>query len=93
MEFNGTSRPFRFTSVDLCFLGLILPSAILPTVVLYRLARSLVSAPHDGHCSGCGYNLTGNTSGVCPECGAPVTKEVAEKSPRPLNRRSCTGER
>lgn len=20
-------------------------------------------------CSGCGYNLTGNTSGVCPECG------------------------
>jgi hypothetical protein len=23
-------------------------------------------------CSSCGYNLTGNTSGVCPECGVPT---------------------
>jgi len=23
-----------------------------------------------GHCQRCGYNLTGNVSGVCPECGA-----------------------
>ena len=22
-----------------------------------------------GHCLKCGYNLTGNVSGVCPECG------------------------
>ncbi len=22
-----------------------------------------------GHCQRCGYNLTGNTSGICPECG------------------------
>jgi hypothetical protein len=22
-------------------------------------------------CRGCGYDLTGNVSGVCPECGAP----------------------
>jgi hypothetical protein len=22
-----------------------------------------------GHCASCGYNLTGNVSGVCPECG------------------------
>lgn len=25
--------------------------------------------PPRGHCRTCGYNLTGNTSGVCPECG------------------------
>ena len=25
------------------------------------------------HCPKCGYNLTGNTSGVCPECGTPCT--------------------
>ena len=25
-----------------------------------------------GHCRLCGYNLTGNTSGRCPECGRPV---------------------
>jgi hypothetical protein len=23
-----------------------------------------------GHCRSCGYDLTGNTSGICPECGA-----------------------
>ena len=23
-------------------------------------------------CTGCGYDLTGNISGVCPECGCPV---------------------
>lgn len=29
-------------------------------------------------CIDCGYDLTGNTSGVCPECGTPVTgKESA----------------
>ena len=25
-----------------------------------------------GHCTTCGYNLTGNVSGKCSECGAPV---------------------
>ena len=25
-----------------------------------------------GHCQTCGYDLTGNTSGVCPECGTKV---------------------
>jgi len=25
-----------------------------------------------GHCRSCSYNLTGNTSGVCPECGNPI---------------------
>ena len=26
-----------------------------------------------GCCEVCSYNLKGNTSGVCPECGAPIT--------------------
>jgi hypothetical protein len=25
-----------------------------------------------GHCRKCGYNLTGNVSGVCPECGQRI---------------------
>lgn len=28
-----------------------------------------------GHCPNCGYDLTGNVSGVCPECGTPVKRE------------------
>ncbi|GJM24249.1 MAG: hypothetical protein DHS20C16_06640 [Phycisphaerae bacterium] len=26
----------------------------------------------EGRCLDCGYNLTGNVSGVCPECGTPI---------------------
>jgi hypothetical protein len=29
--------------------------------------------PLAGTCLSCGYNLTGNISGVCPECGTPTT--------------------
>jgi hypothetical protein len=28
------------------------------------------------HCRQCGYNLTGNMSGICPECGTPIPEEV-----------------
>ena len=28
-----------------------------------------------GFCATCGYDLKGNVSGVCPECGAPVKSE------------------
>jgi len=27
---------------------------------------------HVGHCATCSYDLTGNTSGTCPECGTAV---------------------
>ncbi len=33
-----------------------------------------------GHCQSCGYNLTGNVSGVCPECGKPAAAKPVEKS-------------
>ena len=29
-----------------------------------------------GRCPDCGYDLTGNTSGVCPECGTAVVLRV-----------------
>jgi hypothetical protein len=37
---------------------------------LIYLSRRRVRAA--GCCSSCGYNLTGNVSGVCPECGTAV---------------------
>ena len=36
----------------------------IPTVIAWRRDRR----PKPGHCR-CGYDLTGNVSGVCPECG------------------------
>ena len=32
----------------------------------WRLQRR---PPPEGHCRRCGYNLAGNVSGLCPECG------------------------
>lgn len=32
-------------------------------------------------CDVCGYNLTGNVSGTCPECGTPVTRELIGHRP------------
>jgi hypothetical protein len=41
------------------------------TGILWRIDRH-----PKGFCSRCGYNLTGNTSGICPECGTrcPLAK-------------------
>jgi hypothetical protein len=49
------------------------PSLLLTIVGFGRhsLARCDHLAPH-GQCRRCGYNLTGNLSGVCPECGNPI---------------------
>ena len=38
---------------------------LVPTLVLWRHDRRA----RPGHCPNCGYNLTGNVSGRCPECG------------------------
>ena len=63
--------------------GLPLPVAVLPvliatlpanlciaTVLLRRRDRRKASRP--GLCVKCGYDLTGNKSGVCPECGKAI---------------------
>ena len=44
-------------------------TALLPTAVLWWLNRS---RHREGCCQCCGYNLTGNVSGRCPECGRPT---------------------
>jgi hypothetical protein len=46
---------------------LLLPTAVA-TVFLFWCDRR----PPKGHCQACGYDLAGNTSGVCPECGERI---------------------
>jgi len=43
------------------------PIAVLTGLCFRRHARR----PLAGHCEQCRYDLTGNVSGVCPECGTP----------------------
>ena len=46
---------------------------LLVTGVLFLLGRPRRPVP--GHCK-CGYNLTGNISGRCPECGEHVRRTL-----------------
>lgn len=43
--------------------------AVYPALVLLRGPVSRYRRRRQGRCVRCGYNLTGNRSGVCPECG------------------------
>ncbi len=33
----------------------------------------------EGFCKSCRYNLTGNTTGICPECGTPIPDDLKHK--------------
>ena len=51
-------------------IGFLLVVIGIPTIVLWRLDRRRIPP---GRCL-CGCDLTGNTSGVCPECGIEVQR-------------------
>jgi rubrerythrin len=36
-------------------------------------------------CKQCAYDLTGNTSGICPECGNPIPEDQARTIGRARN--------
>jgi hypothetical protein len=58
--------------------------ASIPTAIVWWLApRRYVP----GHCRSCGYDLTGNVTGRCPECGTPAPKAGAPPSSQALRRR------
>ena len=50
----------------------------IPTAWLWHRDRRRV---RPGCCRRCGYNLTGNTSGDCSECGAPTPPTHAPRPP------------
>ncbi|HSU67250.1 MAG TPA: hypothetical protein VLJ39_10275 [Tepidisphaeraceae bacterium] len=47
-------------------------TALLPAAAVWRWRHGL-SRSRRGLCIACGYSLTGNLSGVCPECGRPLS--------------------
>jgi hypothetical protein len=79
--------PWSWRYVDAVYIDVVLFAAFLATLGLGAMDLRFVHPP--GHCRGCGYNLAGNRTGVCPECGRPVDHEMgsdratepAEKGP------------
>jgi hypothetical protein len=72
---NGrkTSPPFVQISLPL---WMPLAALAVPTALVWR---RYFRRARPGHCRQCGYNLTGNVSGVCPECGTPRIPAAPER--------------
>jgi hypothetical protein len=60
--------PVRMTTmgVTFVFVPLFPPAIVLVAISAWLWSQSRT---HPGQCCRCGYDLTGNTTGVCPECG------------------------
>ena len=68
-------HPGRAVAVPL---WMVLATAAIPTIWLGWRERGIPP----GHCQTCGYNLTGNISGRCPECGTAIKPDAnAGQSP------------
>lgn len=59
-------------------------STALAALLTWYLCFTSLRFPK-GHCQECGYDLTGNVSGVCPECGEPTAGRC--RAPGPAGRR------
>ena len=59
------------------FLALYAPFTVLMQVELNRL-REIIKTELPGYCDRCGYDLSGNASGICPECGTPIPLKPKE---------------
>ena len=67
---------FSVTWAPVFALPLIYPFAAvaIPTLLVWRFVPKFPS----GHCRRCGYNLKGNTTGRCSECGAEFGRDTLE---------------
>jgi hypothetical protein len=62
------SNRFRYWAIPFCFM-------VLPYVWIINFRRRQIRL-RVGLCPKCRYNLTGNTTGICPECGTAISRKV-----------------
>jgi len=53
-------------------ISFVLMAVGLATLLMWR--PWIVARRREGRCDACGYDLTGNVSGICPECGRAFTR-------------------
>lgn len=69
LDDNG---PSLFTRVAIR-LGLLVPILSLIAETWRQRSNRRTKRKRQPTCAKCGYNLTGNVSGICPECGSAVS--------------------
>lgn len=55
---------------------------IIPALWAHKRDLERIRAKQRGLCRRCGYNLMGNVSGTCPECGTPVGETDGDATAR-----------
>ncbi|MDO8630717.1 MAG: hypothetical protein Q7R41_09505, partial [Phycisphaerales bacterium] len=84
---ESQNPPVTGYTITLSFAWLLVIAVALGLYPILKFANlmSRRSQHRRGLCVKCAYNLTGNTTGVCPECGTPVNTKTAKEpgSPQP----------
>ena len=63
---------------DLILFALLVPGSVFLLFAAYGMwrafheSKTIEQRQENNECLTCGYNLTANTSGKCPECGKPI---------------------
>ncbi|HPF40616.1 MAG TPA: hypothetical protein P5081_16085 [Phycisphaerae bacterium] len=73
VDANGELFTLEFYTIDAPFWLIATIAMLCPAATLFRRRRR----PPPGRCPECRYDLTGNRSGVCPECGRPSLRSDA----------------
>ena len=68
------AKNYYVREVALPFWAILAALALYPTVAFIRGPLRRHRRQKKGLCLQCGYNLTGNTCGFCPECGEAITE-------------------
>jgi len=68
------SNIYKITRAKIPLVHLFIIFAAYPTLVLIKTIRGR-HRMKPGHCWKCAYDLTGNISGVCPECGTTIFRK------------------
>ena len=77
----GTSAGAAYDTCLCLLVGATVPSLLLTWLGLYLGSRRYWRR-RAGYCRGCEYDLTGNVSGVCPECGRVIDGQKVQQSGR-----------
>ncbi len=68
----------RETDIGLVILGISLLAFLVQFLFTFRRER-FEEDDFIEQCENCGYDLTGNVSGICPECGTPVSEGSSDE--------------